>query len=89
MSKEAENKSGNEEKESWNNDERIEKTGQTDLSENKEQHKIYMFSIIGEIEGHDVLGSSTKSTKYEHILPKLAEIEDEDVKNYVARFAEE
>ncbi|MCI5958832.1 MAG: ATP-dependent Clp protease proteolytic subunit [Lachnospiraceae bacterium] len=76
MSKEAENKSGNEEKESWNNDERIEKTGQTDLSENKEQHKIYMFSIIGEIEGHDVLGSSTKSTKYEHILPKLAEIED-------------
>ena len=73
MGKELEN---SKEKESWNNDTRIEKTGQSDLNENKEQHKIYMFSIIGEIEGHDVLGSSTKSTKYEHILPKLAEIED-------------
>ena len=65
MGKELEN---SKEKEGWNNDTRIEKTGQSDLNENKEQHKIYMFSIIGEIEGHDVLGSSTKSTKYEHIL---------------------
>lgn len=59
------------------NDEKIEKTGQSDLSTSKENHKIYMFSIIGEIEGHDCLSSSTKSTKYEHILPKLAEIEDD------------
>lgn len=59
------------------NDEKIEKTGQSDLSTSKENHKIYMFSIIGEVEGHDCLSSSTKSTKYEHILPKLAEIEDD------------
>ncbi len=59
------------------NDEKIEKTGQSDLCTSKENHKIYMFSIIGEIEGHDCLSSSTKSTKYEHILPKLAEIEDD------------
>lgn len=59
------------------NDEKIEKTGQSDLYTSKENHKIYMFSIIGEIEGHDCLSSSTKSTKYEHILPKLAEIEDD------------
>ena len=45
------------------NDEKIEKTGQSDLSTSKENHKIYMFSIIGEIEGHDCLSSSTKSTK--------------------------
>ena len=59
------------------NDEKIEKTGQSDLCTSKENHKISMFSIIGEIEGHDCLSSSTKSTKYEHILPKLAEIEDD------------
>lgn len=59
------------------NDEKNEKTGQSDLCTSKENHKIYMFSIIGEIEGHDCLSSSTKSTKYEHILPKLAEIEDD------------
>lgn len=59
------------------NDEKIEKTGQSDLSTSKENHKIYMFSIIGEVEGHDCLSSTTKSTKYEHILPKLAEIEDD------------
>lgn len=57
--------------------EKIEKTGQTDLSENSQHHKIHMISIIGEVEGHDILGSTTKSTKYEHILPELARIEDD------------
>lgn len=36
---------------------------------------IEVMSIIGEIEGHDLLASNCKSTKYEHILPKLAEVE--------------
>lgn len=36
---------------------------------------VYLLSIIGEIEGHENLNSHTKSTKYEHILPKLAQIE--------------
>ena len=31
---------------------------------------------IGEIEGHDCLPATTKTTKYEHVLPKLAELED-------------
>ena len=35
-----------------------------------------MITIIGEIEGHDNLGSSSKTPKYEHILPQLAAIED-------------
>lgn len=35
-------------------------------------------TIIGEIEGHDVLPASSKSTKYEHILPQLASIEDNE-----------
>lgn len=38
---------------------------------------IYLISIIGEIEGHECLPSNTKTTKYEHVLPRLAEIEDD------------
>ena len=34
-------------------------------------------SIIGEIEGHECLPSTSKTTKYEHVLPKLAAIEDD------------
>lgn len=43
--------------------------------------KIEVMTIIGEIEGHENLSSSSKTTKYEHILPRLAEYEmDEEVK---------
>lgn len=41
------------------------------------KEEIYLLTIIGEIEGHDNLSSSAKTTKYEHILPKLAAIEDD------------
>lgn len=37
---------------------------------------IYMLSIIGEVEGHEGLGDRAKTTKYEHILPTLARVED-------------
>lgn len=57
-------------------DERVEETGQLTLTENPKHHKIHLLSIIGEIEGHDNLSSSSKTTKYEHILPQLAAIED-------------
>ncbi len=49
-------------------------TGQ--LNRNNKNLNIELISIIGEIEGHDNLSSSSKTTKYEHILPKLAMIED-------------
>ena len=39
-------------------------------------HKIHLLSVIGEIEGHECLSSNTKTTKYEHVLPQLAAIED-------------
>lgn len=42
-----------------------------------EEAAIYLISIIGEIEGHECLPSNSKTTKYEHILPRLAEIEDD------------
>ncbi|MCH5342581.1 MAG: ATP-dependent Clp protease proteolytic subunit [Acetatifactor sp.] len=57
-------------------DERIQQTGQITLNENVEHHTIHLLSIIGEIEGHDNLSSNSKTTKYEHILPQLAAIED-------------
>lgn len=48
------------------------------LDKNARKHKIQLLTIIGEIEGHDAISGSTKSTKYEHILPKLALIEDDE-----------
>lgn len=57
-------------------EEQIRETGQVELGENRLNHNIHLLSIIGEIEGHENLSSNSKTTKYEHILPKLAEIED-------------
>lgn len=39
---------------------------------------IVVLSIIGQIEGHSVLPPQTKSTKYEHIIPQLIDIEQND-----------
>ncbi|MEE0685595.1 MAG: ATP-dependent Clp protease proteolytic subunit [Lachnospiraceae bacterium] len=51
--------------------------GEVVLDGNKEKRKIQLLSIIGEIEGHEIINNS-KTTKYDHILPKLAEFEDDD-----------
>ena len=42
------------------------------------KHKIHLLSIIGELEGHENLSGNTKVTKYDQILPRLAELEDDD-----------
>ena len=39
--------------------------------------KIHLLTIIGEIEGHESLGERSKTTKYENILPRLAQVEDD------------
>ncbi len=57
-------------------DDRIGEVGQITLDENASNHKIHLITIIGEIEGHDNLSSTSKTTKYEHVLPQLAAIED-------------
>ena len=45
------------------------------------KNALQVITIIGEIEGHDNLPATSKATKYEHMLPKLAEIEmDKDIK---------
>lgn len=40
-----------------------------------QEQGIQIMSIIGEIEGHDSLAQTAKTTKYEHLLPILAESE--------------
>ena len=57
--------------------EEIKESGQAVLDQNGGQYKIQLITIIGEIEGQDVLGSNVKTTKYEHILPKMAAIHDD------------
>ena len=54
----------------------IREFGQVALNNNQENNRISLLTIIGEIEGHDCLPATTKTTKYEHVLPKLAEMED-------------
>lgn len=39
---------------------------------------IYTLTIIGQIEGHQVLPDTVKTTKYEHVLPLLASIEESE-----------
>lgn len=59
-------------------DQKLEEYGQATLEDNEGKRKIHLLTIIGEIEGHENLSSNSKTTKYDHILPKLAEIEDDD-----------
>lgn len=39
---------------------------------------IHTLTIVGQIEGHQLLPPSAKSTKYEHVLPLLASVEESD-----------
>lgn len=57
-------------------DKKISEFGQTVLENGTKDHKIHLLSIIGEIEGHECLPQHNKTTKYEHVLPQLAAIED-------------
>lgn len=64
------------------NNERSEQTQQmVDLGAvktNRNGGSIYTLTIVGQIEGHQVLPETVKSTKYEHVLPLLAGIEEDD-----------
>lgn len=49
----------------------------SDLTKNGNSN-IYTLTIIGQIEGHQIAPENVKTTKYEHILPLLAGIEESD-----------
>lgn len=42
----------------------------------KNGHFIHCLTIIGQIEGHYILPSQNKTTKYEHVIPQLVAIEE-------------
>lgn len=57
----------------------VKEFGNTNLA--NPNKRIQVLSIIGQIEGHSVLPPQTKATKYEHIIPQLIDIEqNEEVK---------
>lgn len=57
-------------------DRQIQELGAAMLEENDKKYHIQLLTIMGEVEGHECLPNNSKTTKYEHILPKLAVIED-------------
>ena len=55
-------------------DRQVEDFGQLTLEDG--ETKIHLLNIIGAIEGHECLPSNSKTTKYEHVIPQLAALED-------------
>ena len=43
-----------------------------------EKGSVHVLTIVGQIEGHQLLPSTSKSTKYEHVMPLLAMVEESD-----------
>lgn len=56
--------------------EQIKETGTIEIKNAKQHHTVKVFTIIGEIEGHEAASNNTKATKYDHLLPQLAELEE-------------
>ena len=56
----------------------MKETGSMKLDSNNRKHHVRLLTIIGEIEGHEAVSGNTKATKYEHLLPMLAEVEDSE-----------
>lgn len=75
--KQDENRDGKRTEQEEHRDGRIRETGQGTLGGNG-RAKLHLMTIIGEIEGHENLNGSSKTTKYEHILPELAMLEESD-----------
>ena len=82
MQQREDNEAESEKKESVEKEEQqnkqIRDMGQVILNENSNKYKVELLTIIGEVEGHESAPSHSKTTKYEHVLPKLAMIEDDE-----------
>ena len=67
-----------------NNDSEMKKQEQERIKElgsditKSDKGNIYTLTIIGQVEGHQVLPENCKTTKYEHVLPLLAGIEESE-----------
>ena len=52
------------------------KYGQPEQRRREESSPIQLLTIIGEVEGHECLAANSKTTKYEHVIPMLAAVEE-------------
>ena len=43
----------------------------------KGRHAIHCLTVIGTIEGHTLASDAQKTTKYEHVIPQLVDIEED------------
>lgn len=48
------------------------------LTARSSKGSIHCLTVVGQIEGHQLLPPQTKTTKYEHVMPQLAAIEESD-----------
>lgn len=55
---------------------KLEKYGQPEELLGREGSHIQILTVIGEIEGHECLAANSKTTKYEHVIPMLAAVEE-------------
>lgn len=78
MAQETSEQKKNEKEIEQKEDKKLEEYGQMTLEGNSHKKKIHLLSIIGEVEGHENLSGNTKTTKYDHVLPQLAALEDDD-----------
>ncbi len=67
-----ENDENNNKNDEWK---QIEDSGSITTSDGK--RIIHCLTVIGQIEGHGVLPSDTKTTKYEHVIPQLIAVEED------------
>ena len=58
------------------NQDELEKYGQPEQKRREESSPIQLLTIIGEVEGHECLAANSKTTKYEHVIPVLAAVEE-------------
>ncbi len=47
------------------------------VTTDKGKHTIHCLTVVGQIEGHYILPSQNKTTKYEHVIPQLVAIEED------------
>lgn len=58
------------------NQDELEKYGQPEQRRREKSSPIQLLTIIGEVEGHECLAANSKTTKYEHVIPVLAAVEE-------------
>ena len=64
-----------EDKDNYNSWQQIEDSGS--ITSDRGKHIIHCLTVIGQIEGHGVLPSDAKTTKYEHVIPQLIAVEED------------